>query len=141
MTIVIVKISISKVETAVLTNLLIFGKNSSHKGGLKRILLLLFCSSPSLNSPAKRKKRRGGKKKRLDALHAYHQRLVVEKGLPPRRLLHLQLSPLRPGVQKMQFKCDCSADGSPSCSAGCSHSTRNMKAVASKKYEGSGFKC
>ena len=45
MTIVIVKISIPEVKTAVLTNLPIFGENSSHKasvcmrvGGLKRYL-------------------------------------------------------------------------------------------------------
>ena len=72
-------------------------------------------SSPSLTSPAKRKKRRGGKKKRLEALLAYHQRLVVEKGLPPSRLMvqHAAASSTistsatqSPGVKEMQFRCD-----------------------------------
>lgn len=72
-------------------------------------------SSSSLTSPAKRKKRRGGKKKRLEALLAYHQRLVVEKGLPPSRLMvqHAAASSTSstsatqsPGMKEMQFKCD-----------------------------------
>ena len=71
-------------------------------------------SSPSLTSPAKRKKRRGGKKKRLEALLAYQQRLVVEKGLPPSRLMvqHAAASSnisssadQSPGLKAMQFKC------------------------------------
>ena len=57
MTIVIVKISIPKVKTAVLTNLTIFGENSSHKasvclrgggGGLKRYLADFHLNSTSL---------------------------------------------------------------------------------------------
>ena len=70
-------------------------------------------SSPSLTSPAKRKKRRGGKKKRLEALLAYHQRLVVEKGLPPSRLMvqHAAASstistPATQSPGETQFKCD-----------------------------------
>ena len=67
-------------------------------------------SSPSLTSPEKRKKKRGGKKK-LEALLAYHQRLVVEKGLPPSRLMvqHAAASStvsLSPGVKEIQVKCD-----------------------------------
>ena len=60
-------------------------------------------STPSLipsPSSAMRRKKRGRKEKRLKALLNYHQRLVVEKGLPPSRLscssrpLLLQLFPL-----------------------------------------------
>ena len=43
-------------------------------------------SSPS-SSAKKRKKSKGSKEKRLKALLDYHQRLVVEKGLPPSRLM------------------------------------------------------
>ena len=41
---------------------------------------------PLISTPAEKKKR-GNKQKRLEALLAYHQRLVVEKGLPPSRLM------------------------------------------------------
>ena len=44
-------------------------------------------SSPSLSSSAKRKKKKKKKKQNLEKLLAYHQRLVVEKGLPPSRLM------------------------------------------------------
>ena len=45
-------------------------------------------SAPPASSPVKRKKRNeGNKKKRLYALLAYHQRLVVEKGMPTSRLM------------------------------------------------------
>ena len=49
-------------------------------------------SSPTLphaGEKRKKKKRRnkGGKKKKLAAMLSYHQRLVVEKGLPPSRLM------------------------------------------------------
>ena len=51
-------------------------------------------SSPSSTSSAgKRKKTKGSKEKRLKALLAYHQRLVVEKGSCSSMLLLLQ-SPL-----------------------------------------------
>ena len=42
----------------------------------------------------KKKKRKGAKKRKLEKLLAYHQRLVVEKGLPPSRLMeeHAALS-------------------------------------------------
>jgi hypothetical protein len=45
--------------------------------------------TPPISTPAekKRKKKRGNKQKRLKALLAYHQRLVVEKGLPPSKLM------------------------------------------------------
>ena len=40
--------------------------------------------APPASSPVEKKKRsKGSKKTRLDALLAYHQRLVVEKGMPP----------------------------------------------------------
>ena len=44
-------------------------------------------SSPSLSPSAKRKKNKKKKKQKLEKLLAYHQRLVVEKGLPPSRLM------------------------------------------------------
>ena len=80
-----------------------------------KVVATLQCTSTSLTSPAKRKKRRGGKKKRLEALLAYQQRLVVEKGLPPSRLMvqHAAASSnisssadQSPGLKAMQFKCD-----------------------------------
>ena len=53
-------------------------------------------SLPSLSPSAleKKKKRKGAKKRKLEKLLAYHQRLVVEKGLPPSRLMeeHAALS-------------------------------------------------
>ena len=68
-------------------------------------------SSASLPSSAKRKKKKGGKKRKLDKLLAYHQRLVVEKGLPPSRLMeeHAAISSApsnqSAGANK-KFKCD-----------------------------------
>ena len=54
-------------------------------------------SSPLTSSPVppdaeekkrkKKKRNKGGKKKKLEAILAYHKRLVVEKGLPPSRLM------------------------------------------------------
>ena len=68
-------------------------------------------SSTSLSPSAKRKKKKkGGKKRKLDKLLAYHQRLVVEKGLPPSRLMEEHaaissaLSDQNIGAKK--FKCD-----------------------------------
>ena len=68
--------------------------------------------APPASSPVERKKRsKGSKKTRLDALLAYHQRLVVEKGMPPSRLMleHAAQAALHP-VQAEQtpndFKCD-----------------------------------
>ena len=73
-------------------------------------------SSPSSTSSAdKRKKTKGSKEKRLKALLAYHQRLVVEKGLPPSRLMEQQaaassaIAPAShdqsPGLKKKLFQC------------------------------------
>ena len=77
-------------------------------------------SSPSTSSSSakKRKKNRGNKKKRLEALLAYHQRLVTEKGLPPSRLMKQHAAALarainytgpcffHPELWGKQFKCD-----------------------------------
>ena len=56
----------------------------------------------------KKKKRKGAKK--LEKLLAYHQRLVVEKGLPPSRLMeeHAALStpPPAKSPSSSQFECD-----------------------------------
>ena len=69
-----------------------------------------FTSSPSLSPSAKKKKRKGGKKKKLEKLLAYHQRLVVEKGLPPSRLMeeHAAISstPSDQSTGAEKFKCD-----------------------------------
>ena len=69
-------------------------------------------SAPPASSPVERKKRnKGSTKKSLGALLAYHQRLVVEKGMPPSRLMlkHAAEAALHP-VQAEQtpndFKCD-----------------------------------
>ena len=68
--------------------------------------------APPASSPVERKKRnKGSKKKRLDALLAYHQRLVVEKGMPPSRLMlkHAAEAPLHPVPAEQTpngFKCD-----------------------------------
>ena len=69
-------------------------------------------SSPPAPSLVERKKRnKGNKKKRLEALFAYHQRMVVEKGMPPSKLMleHAAQAALHP-VQAEQspndFKCD-----------------------------------
>ena len=43
-------------------------------------------SAPPVSAPVKRKSRsKGSIKKRIGALLSYHQRLVVEKGMPPSR--------------------------------------------------------
>ena len=68
-------------------------------------------SSTSLSSSAKRKKKKkGGKKRKLEKLLAYHQRLVVEKGLPPSRLMeeHAAISsaPFDQSTGAKKFKCD-----------------------------------
>ena len=51
-----------------------------------------------------------GQKKKLEKLLAYHHRLVVEKGLPPSRLMeeHAAASPAPPANSNAgkQFKCD-----------------------------------
>ena len=61
-----------------------------------RVIATLQCTkpvkppstSPSSSSSAKKnKKKEGDKKKKLEKLLAYHQRLVVERGLPPSRLI------------------------------------------------------
>ena len=71
-------------------------------------------SSPS-SSAKKRKKSKGSKEKRLKALLDYHQRLVVEKGLPPSRLMEQHAaasttdhsSPAQSsGPEEKQFQCD-----------------------------------
>ena len=61
-------------------------------------------SSTSSSTAATRKKKNGAKTKKLDKLLAYHQRLVVEKGLPPSRLMeeHAAAS----SAAKKKFKCD-----------------------------------
>ena len=84
-----------------------------------RVIATLQCTkpvkppstSPSSSSSAKKnKKKEGDKKKKLEKLLAYHQRLVVEKGLPPSRLMeeHAAASPA-PSTKvtsEKQFKCD-----------------------------------
>ena len=84
-----------------------------------RVIATLQCTkpvkppstSPSSSSSAKKnKKKKGDKKKKLEKLLAYHQRLVVEKGLPPSRLMeeHAAASPA-PSTKvtsEKQFKCD-----------------------------------
>ena len=68
--------------------------------------------APPASSPVERKKRsKGSKKTRLDALLAYHQRLVVEKGMPPSRLMlkHAAEAPLHPVLAEQtptDIKCD-----------------------------------
>ena len=70
-----------------------------------------YISLLSSSSAKKRKKNRGNKKKRLEALLAYHQRLVTEKGLPPSRLMkqHAAVQAPASSIQSSggkQFKCD-----------------------------------
>ena len=62
-------------------------------------------SSPTLphageKRKKKKKRNKGGKKKKLAAMLSYHQRLVVEKGLPPSRLMleHAALAQSLPPV-------------------------------------------
>ena len=86
-----------------------------------RVVATLQCATPSLSptltSPAKKKKKKkskGNKKKSLEALLAYHQRLVVEKGLPPSRLMKQHAaasesaspSPIQSAEVGKPFKCD-----------------------------------
>ena len=90
-----------------------------------KITVTLQCTTPttpssSTSSPSssakKRKKSKGSKEKRLKALLDYHQRLVVEKGLPPSRLMeqHAAASTTAPSspaqssgqVKEKQFQCD-----------------------------------
>ena len=56
-----------------------------------KVIATLQCTTSSVTSPssssAKKKKSKGNKEKKLERLLAYHQRLVVEKGLPPSRLM------------------------------------------------------
>ena len=75
----------------------------------------LSSSSPSPSSAKRRKKTKGSKEKRLKALLDYHQRLVVERGLPPSRLMeqHAAASAVLPpppdqslGPRGKLFNCD-----------------------------------
>ena len=56
-----------------------------------KVIATLQCTTSSVTPPssssAKKKKSMGNKEKKLERLLAYHQRLVVEKGLPPSRLM------------------------------------------------------
>ena len=61
----------------------------------------------------KKKKNKGGKKKRLENLLSFHKRLVVEKDLPPSRLMLQHATSLpsphlvqRPEPNENEFKCD-----------------------------------
>ena len=84
-----------------------------------RVIATLQCSKPvkppstslsSSSSAKKNKKKKGDKKKKLEKLLAYHQRLVVERGLPPSRLMeeHAASSPASSMkvTSEKQFKCD-----------------------------------
>ena len=87
-----------------------------------RITATLQCTTSSVSStstpPAgelkkkKKKKSKGNKKKRFEALLAFHQRLVDEKGLPPSRLMkqHAAASESASASQNTElrkpFKCD-----------------------------------
>ena len=91
-----------------------------------KITAMLQCTTPSPRSTLsslpsstpsaeRRKKTKGSKEKRLKALLAYHQCLVVEKGLPPSRLMeqHAAVSAIAPaspdqspGLKEKQFQCD-----------------------------------
>ena len=63
-----------------------------------KITAMLQCTTPASSSAPsstssaekKKKKRKRNKEKSLKALLDYHQRLVVEKGLPPSRLMEQQ---------------------------------------------------
>ena len=75
-----------------------------------------IASAPPPPIEANTKKRKGtSKKKRLEALLSYHQRLVLEKGLPPSRLMLLQaevasspsiLNEKSANEDAILFKCD-----------------------------------
>ena len=84
-----------------------------------KITATLQCTAPSTSStstpPAgelKKKKSKGNKKRRFEALLAFHQRLVDEKGLPPSRLMkqHAAASESASASQNTElrkpFKCD-----------------------------------
>ena len=86
-----------------------------------RITATLQCTTSSASStstpPAgelkkKKKKSKGNKKRRFEALLAFHQRLVDEKGLPPSRLMkqHAAASESASASQNTElrkpFKCD-----------------------------------
>ena len=69
-------------------------------------------SDPSNHAEKKKKRRKGNKQKKLEALLAYHQHLVIEKGLPPSRLMMQHaVAPSASLVQAEQrdpvhFQCD-----------------------------------
>ena len=92
-----------------------------------KVVTILKCSSAiakrpptSSSSPAassttspqaeekKKKKNKGGRKKKLEAMLSYQKRLVVEKGLPPSRLMleHAALAESLPPNNCSVFKCD-----------------------------------
>jgi len=61
---------------------------------------------PHAEGKRKKKKRSNGGKKKLESMLAYHQRLVVEKGLPPSRLMleHAALAESRPPVNGTEMQ-------------------------------------
>ena len=68
-------------------------------------------SSASPHAEEKKKKKnknKGGRKKKLEAMLSYQKRLVVEKGLPPSRLMleHAALAESLPPFNGSVFKCD-----------------------------------
>ena len=69
-------------------------------------------STPPAGESKKKKKSKGNKKRRFEALLAFHQRLVDEKGLPPSRLMkqHAAASESASASQNTElrkpFKCD-----------------------------------
>ena len=92
-----------------------------------KVVTILKCSSAiakrpptSSSSPAassttspqaeekKKKENKGGRKKKLEAMLSYQKRLVVEKGLPPSRLMleHAALAESLPPNNCSVFKCD-----------------------------------
>ena len=78
-----------------------------------KVIATLQCTTSNVthsSSSAKRKKKsNGNKEKKLERLLAYHQRLVVEKGLPPSRLMeqHAAASSVEsPSFGEKLFQCD-----------------------------------
>ena len=78
-----------------------------------KVIATLQCTTSNAthsSSSAKRKtKSKGNKEKKLERLLAYHQRLVVEKGLPPSRLMeqHAAASSVEsPSFGEKLFQCD-----------------------------------
>ena len=82
-----------------------------------QVIATLQCTSssvtPSSSSAKRKKKSKGNKEKKLKGLLAYHQRLVVEKGLPPSRLMeqHAAASSVASGSPNQSsggklFQCD-----------------------------------